>query len=325
MENEEINTLENISEEEVKYNLILETIENTDFLIISSSELQEYNKYNNKNDYEKKIRETIINKLCSVIFGDNYEFQYGIITTHFPEVNVENESGNIYTIYNLFVRLGFDTNYLFSSRYFKGAKTTFDLKDFSADAYNSVYTHSHLPPIELETEEEEDEVSYYTHSLIYFDDFCTGDSVLNDNLDTLRLSGWDAVVLRKILCDILSYIPWESKSGGPYRYFEDLKYPTLNNASNSDDFYAFYYQEKKLFNLLSNESFIEDLSQLPLLNSFENIDVLNSFIFQVDIRSLKKVLIKHLPHKLLRPCDLAGNILNGIVDVKTCNDLRYTI
>lgn len=295
-----------------EHELIIEEINSLDLITTSTSELIKFNKFSLDTPEHTAIRKALILKLCSEVFGSNFELQGTSIVTHFPEVDILNSNGNSYKIYDLFIKLTFNDSFKLTRRRFSGFRTTYSYLDFSrssTDCLNNIYVHSHLPSID--SDEDEDGVIDLSNILNVEWDFCVGDDTpMSEDLNHLRLEGFEILSLRKILFNLISYIPWESREGGPYRYFEDLHYPNNGTAvtnirlfNGSLDLKNFLNQHKETFKTL-NLIFEKD----AMLSRREKA-------FKLDEKQLSKVLDEIAPSEWKVAHNISGEIINSGIDI----------
>jgi len=294
-----------------EHELIIEEINSLDLITTPTSELIKFNKFSLDTPEHTAIRKALILKLCSEVFGSNFELQGTSIVTHFPEVDILNSNGNSYKIYDLFIKLTFNDKFKLTRRRFSGFRTTYTYLDFSrsgTDSISNIYVHSHLPSIEPDVDEDD---CLDLSGILYAEwEFCVGDDTpMSEDLNHLRLEGFEILSLRKILFNLISYIPWESREGGPYRYFEDLHYPS-NGGTDAN--IRLFNTRDELKNFLFNNK--ETLKSLNLIFQQDAMLSRREKAFKLDEKQLSKVLDVIAPNDWKVAHSISGEIMNSGID-----------
>jgi len=223
---------------------------------------------------EEKIKEKLYQ-----IFGEKYVDikEDGGCIIHFPKITITNSKNDEHTITDLYIQLGwrYDSNRNVSIFYntLKGIRLSFS----PVEIYKG-YIHSHLPTLDIEEEEEEQNVR------ISFTDFCLGSDGISVVLASLNLQFTidNFIILLNFIND---FIRWESLEGGPYIEMTEVQdaineytsvdmtsYISVDKQEVAEHFITTVpeYFIKKLYFVLNLDS-VTILNSLELLEEWEKI------------------------------------------------------
>lgn len=147
-------------------------------------------------------------------YPDRWHYEEPYLYIYFPELKLTNSLDMEHTIYDLVVRLEFDTNSVASN--IAGKRYSFTKKELAIG-----YVHSHLPGIDWD---EDDNGSTFEY-------FCTGGASPFNKLLASAGEWCTAKKFEVILLQLEEYLKWESQEGRPH-----ISMTELSEGGGSDGF-----------------------------------------------------------------------------------------
>lgn len=163
------------------------------------------------NQTETYLRKNSYNEALDAIFPDLYSWSSSELIIKFPEIYIRNSKGQQHTLYDLYVMLGFSSDFKKFIALPKGRRLCLTKEELATG-----YRHSHL----------------HSHANSW-DSFCLGNTAFADQATTFVTSPIDADFFMVFLHQLDDYVAWESVEGGPYIRLENsvLKVNTKGGSS----------------------------------------------------------------------------------------------
>ena len=190
-----------------KQNALMSAINNSQVLLATAEEITALQKNQLPTSSKPNIKEEIT-KLTEEMFGEERVWLAGTsMIIHFPEIDICNSAGKKHPIKDLFVKFNFLHDFSAIDSFLSGLRTTLS----TVEVLKS-YQHSHLN----------------SNGLGSWCSFCLGSSTpivkcfMELQIDkAFSQKDWKDKYYM-FLFQIDQYVRWESKEGGPYRFFKDL-------------------------------------------------------------------------------------------------------
>lgn len=159
-----------------------------------------------------------ITNLLGMYYPEKYDIDIPnrTVILHWDKVEIGNSQGATHTMYDFYIRLRFDRNFIKLSQ-MDGLRATFTLKEYWN---NNPYTFSHLS----------------TGRFGEWGSLCLGSTPLADMYAILKTPEFSLLVLEAFLLQLNEYVRWESLEGGPYRASNIGKIAYKNNSDTIPSF-----------------------------------------------------------------------------------------